>query len=155
MKKKSMQKSVAALNSAVLCPVHQGRSSSKWATTFYDTLETLSANMQIHGVVWDWHDVPGAERHHMHIDACVFVGESCVRFEIDGEAHFMCQETCRDRRDIEKDAIFREQRVGLVHLHYRDVNLWEAFVKEALRTPRAKIQYSPSYSECLEEEEKQ
>lgn len=155
MKKKSMQKAVSALNSTVLCPVHQGRSSSKWARQFYSTLKRVaaSAQLQVHGVVWDWHDVPGAGNHHMHIDACVFVGSHCARFEIDGEAHFLCQETARDRRDTRKDNIFRGLGVGLMHLHWRDEILWEDFIRSSLQRPSTGLQYTPSYQECLEPDE--
>ena len=153
MMQKSIQKSISALNSSVVCPAHQGRSSSKWVINFYNTLETLAADMHIHGVVWDWHDVPGAGNHRMHVDACVFVGTACVRFEIDGEVHFSSQGTARDWRDVAKDSIFRALAVGLVHLHWRDASIWESFIRTALQSESAAVEYTPSYHECLEADE--
>jgi hypothetical protein len=153
MKKKSMQKNIAALDSSVACPVHQGRSSSKWATRFYSIVESIATEQQVQGVVWDWHDVPGAGNHHMHIDASVFVGTTCVRFEIDGEAHFSCLETARDWRDTKKDSLFSALGVGLVHLHWRDERQWEDYIRSSLTRPSTSLRYTPSYKDCLEPDE--
>lgn len=153
LKNKSIQKSAATLVSTVACPVHGGRSTSKWSKTFCRNVETISASRRIDGIVWDWHDVPGCGNHHMHIDACVFSGAHCARIEIDGEAHFQNQGTTRDWRDTKKDAVFRDLGVGLLHLHWRDVGDWEKYVMRALTFPGTAVSYTPSYKGCLEEHE--
>jgi hypothetical protein len=150
MKKKSIQKSASSLASTVVCPVHDGRSASKWARTFCTNVETIAASTRIDGIVWDWHDVPGCGNHHMHIDACVFSGAHCARFEIDGEAHFQVKETTRNWRDTMKDDLFRDLGVGLLHLHWRDVGDWEQFIMGALTCHSTAVSYTPSYRGCLE-----
>ena len=89
----------------------------------------------------------------MHIDACVFVGTSCVRFEIDGEAHFTSLGTERDWRDVEKDSVFRLLGVGLVHLHWRDEQVWLEYIRHALCSHNTALVYTPTFKECLEAHE--
>ena len=136
----------------ITCPVHESPiATSQWAQKFYKLVASHKAH-SIQGIVWDWYDVPG--NHHMHIDATVFAGDSCFRFEIDGETHFDSSGTQRSEIDIDKDAILRAHGVNLLRLHYRDVNEWPKYVQHFLSAGGAKskgtVMYTGSYRQCLD-----
>lgn len=134
----------------IKCPIHDGgTSSSTYAVRFYDMIKNISS--KVHGIVWDWHDVPSDEfsSHRMHIDASVFCDTSCKRFEIDGETHFWHKCTVRDAIDEDKDYVLHCHRVGLLRLHYRDVEQWEQYVRTAMESQMQSVRYTKSYEECL------
>lgn len=142
----------------ITCPVHEStKATSQWAQLFYRVVAALSVGRTVHGIVWDWFDVP--ENHHMHIDATVFAGAECFRFEIDGQNHFLSSETLRSEVDMQKDAVLRKYNIRLLRLHYRDAGMWSDYISQYIRntanTVLATIAYSRSYLECLEEHEQQ
>lgn len=135
----------------ITCPIHEcTQTTSQWALRFHRTLVNLNLQ-ELHGIVWDWFDVP--ENHHMHIDAAVFLGTRCIRFEIDGEAHFDSTKTQRDHNDVDKDAILRRFNVKMLRLHYMDADIWAQCILSFLNSECSSISYTPSYSECLEPHE--
>lgn len=152
MKKKSVQKMYKA-GRCITCPVHQNtRHTSTYALKFYAIIQGLhSRTHKVHGVVWDWFDVPANQNsnHKMHIDATVFYNDTCMRFEIDGETHFPINGTSRLHTDEEKDDVLRECGVGMLRLHYWDVEVWSRYVQAALRTPHRRVRYTAGYKHCL------
>jgi hypothetical protein len=153
MLKKSMQKFMKA-GKRIKCPVHENpNATSQWALRFYKLVECLKLQDDIHGVVWDWFDVP--DNHHMHIDATLFAGDSCYRFEIDGETHFDSSGTQRSDADLRKDAILREYSVRLLRLHYRDADKWADYMQHFITwSQQGEVQnsvvYTGSYRDCLD-----
>lgn len=140
----------------IKCPMHAGStSSSKYVASLYDIIRNL--NSSVHGVVWDWHDVPADEysSHRMHIDASMFYGKSCTRFEVDGETHFKDNGTCRDDKDEAKDYVLRKHRVGMLRLHYNDVDKWREYVLCAMQNDNQTVRYTESYTQCLHPDEHQ
>jgi hypothetical protein len=148
MKRKSVKK-MQLEGRAIKCPIHQGTTSSVYAHKFYATIRQLQCEVQ--GIVWDWFDVPDDEssNHKMHIDASVFCGAVCTRFEIDGETHFHSRGTSRDDNDERKDCILRQSGVGLLRLHYMDVDYWPQYIQNALNVNYQTVKYTKSYMECL------
>ena len=131
---------------------------SKYALSFYSIVQGLDATLQdVHGIIWDWFDVPDSDcsNHKMHIDATVFLGSSCIRFEIDGETHFKDNLTSRLHTDEQKDDVLREAGVGMLRLHYMDTEQWPLYVKSALQHGVNTVQYTASYRQCLHPEEYQ
>jgi hypothetical protein len=149
MRRKSFQK-MTKHGRCIKCPVHQNTTtSSTHARTFYAIVRRLDDNVQ--GIVWDWFDVPrdNNSNHRMHIDASVFCRDSCTRFEIDGETHFQSNGTSRDRLDEYKDIVLRENKVGMVRLHYMDVDRWNEYVVYAVKRAINTVLYTKSYMDCL------
>jgi hypothetical protein len=153
MKRKSVQK-LQQEGRCIKCPTHHSNTtSSKYAHRFYEIIQGLNHN--VHAIVWDWFDVPdeGKSNHKMHIDASVFCGSACTRFEIDGETHFLDNNTRRHPLDEYKDYIMGQCGVCMVRLHYMDVESWEDYVSVAVETQVQTVRYTASYMECLDPEE--
>lgn len=151
LRSSSLTKKKGARDS-IKCPVHD-KPSSAYAQEFYTLLERRSKRQQMHGIIWDWYDVP--QNHHMHIDATVFCGKAnkCSRFEIDGESHFIDNETARIDTDSEKDAHVTANGAGMLRLHYRDRDGWPTSISRALCKPPASVEYTSSYNGCLDDHE--
>ena len=149
MKRKSVQK-MQLEGRGIRCPIHQSSiTTSTYARRFYACIRQVQCRVQ--GIVWDWFDVPDDHKsnHKMHIDASVFHGASCMRFEIDGETHFHSNGTERDGNDEIKDHILRAYGVGMLRLHYRDVEHWTQYIGFAINTKLQTVCYTSSYRECL------
>ena len=152
---RSISKRTTSQRGTVACPVHSNVSGSKWALKFHDLIGKLSLppqNLSVHGIVWDWHDLPGAGNHHRHLDACVFVGKHCYRFEVDGEDHFRDNNSSRLVQDTIKDDILTSIGVALVRLHWRDEGSWERHVLCALLgkcTNGGAVTYTYSYKDYI------
>lgn len=154
LKKKSVYK-MRKQGRGIKCPVHcNQRHTSTHALKFYAIIQELALE-KMHGIVWDWFDVPDSDRsnHKMHIDATVFCGETCFRFEIDGEAHFSNSGTSRLPTDEEKDNVLRECGVGILRLHYLDVDTWAQSVLSVVERQHSTVEYTASYKYCLHPEE--
>jgi hypothetical protein len=103
--------------------VHVGStSSSARALQFYDVIRNIDSTVMV--LYGTWNDVPHDKysTHRMHIDASVFSGTTCTRLEIDGEIHFKHSGTTRSDVDENKGFVLCKHRVGMVRLHYRDVD---------------------------------
>lgn len=150
MKRKSVLR-MQKQGRSIKCPIHQNHMhASTYALRFYAVVQELALN-NVHGIVWDWFDVPdsGSSNHKMHIDATVLHGETCMRFEIDGETHFSSDGTSRVAIDEEKDDVLRDAGVGILRLHYLDVDIWAQCVLCALQRQDSSVKYTPSYRHCL------
>lgn len=153
LKRKSVQK-MKQQGRCIRCPIHHSKtSSSSYTRKFYSIIHSLDCD--VHGIVWDWFDVPEyqSNSHMMHIDATVFCGEACIRFEIDGETHFHHNNAIRDSNDECKDSILREHGVGMLRLHYMDVERWRRYVVSAVESRYTDVHYTASYQGCLDPEE--
>lgn len=149
LKRKSVQK-MKQQGRCIKCPIHHSTTtSSTYAHRFYDIVRRLDG--EVHGVVWDWFDVPDDENsnHKMHVDASVFYGTRCFRFEIDGETHFHSSGTSRDTLDEHKDDVLRECGVDMVRLHYKDVEQWSNYVRVAVTQVCHTVRYTDTYKDCL------
>lgn len=149
LKKKSLGKK-RRNGDSIKCPVHD-RHASEHVQQFYKVVETMAKKKGVHGIVWDWCDVP--QDHHMHVDATVFCEGKHCRFEIDGENHFVDNETARICTDAAKDAYLAGCGAGMLRLHYRDKDEWSTHISSALENPACTVVYTPAYIECLEEHE--
>lgn len=144
-------KSVMKNKSATLkCPAH-----NREAATFSALAKTFAA--VIHdavydaAVVWDWHCVPGNPN--MSIDACVWHGQRCTHFELDGSVHFMNGLHERSHDDERKDAIMNMHCMGMLRLHYKDMGLWPVYVTMFMQHAKARVHYTASYRCCLRGEQ--
>ena len=158
MKRKSVQK-MSREGRCIKCPVHQDpRHSSTYALKFHTIIQRLSLTKHsVHGIVWDWFDVPDsdASNHKMHIDATVFYSDTCMRFEVDGETHFSDNCTSRLLTDERKDDVLCACGVGMLRLHYMDCEQWERYILHAVNSGYTAVRYTASYRHCLHPEEYQ
>jgi hypothetical protein len=154
LKKKSLNKKKQHAE-GIKCPVHD-KQSSEHVQEFFSLIQVLSQGVKIRGIVWDWCDVP--QDHHMHVDATVFCESTHTRFEIDGENHFFDCATARIDTDALKDEYIRACGAGMVRLHFFEtstVGQLRDCIESALGTPPASVEYTNSYTECLDEHEKE
>lgn len=98
-------------------------------------------------VVWDWKDVPGAQS--MHFDVCILTCESQIRLEVDGSSHFWAGLHTRKDEDIMKDSILNAVSVGLLRMHFLDVELWEWYIDWVVHAKLVCVAYTHSYHLCL------
>jgi hypothetical protein len=77
-----------------------------------------------------------------------------LRFEIDGQNHFLSSETLRSEVDMQQDTVLRKYNIRLLRLHYTDAEMWadniSQYIRSTANTVLGTIAYSQSYQECLE-----
>jgi hypothetical protein len=136
------------------CRVHVGStSSSVYALRFYDIIRNLESTRAWYcmGLACFPHDKYNT--HRMHIDASVFCGTTCTRFEIDEEIRCKHSGTTRSDIDKYKDFVLCKHRVGMVRLHYIDVDKWPGYAHHALHNVDKRLTCTGSYTQCLHPDE--
>lgn len=96
----------------------------------------------------DYQDVPGLPR--SHFDETVIWPDARLpvkRFEIDGWCHFNHELWCRQRRDVDKDAVVRALGVDMKRLHVQDKGSFAAEIWSHVAQQHASLQYSPAYNQ--------
>ena len=89
----------------------------------------------------------------MSIDVCMQSGAGWYLFELDGSGHFKSNFTRRNDTDVDKDAAMNRAGMGMMRLHYRDIEKWAAYTRLFMQSGSTCVKYTEAYRDCIAGEE--